>query len=239
MRLSFIIPAYNEERYIGKCLASILGELRRGGSRDVEIIVVDNAATDRTAEIAKTYPGVRVVSEPQKGLTYARQRGLLEARGVLLAYLDADTHLPPHWLSFIEPTFRDPNIVCLSGPYRYYDLTGWRKSFAEATWWLVAPLTYRLVGYMVLGGNFVARRDALSAMGGFDTSIRFYGEDTNIAWRLAKMGRVVFRMDFFALTSGRRLLREWIFTLWWIYGINYLWGALFHRPFTHDYRDIR
>ena len=124
-------------------------------------------------------------------------------------------------------------------PYRYYDLAGLQKFFAELMWWLVAPLTYRLVGYMVLGGNFVARGTALEKMGGFDTRIRFYGEDTNIAWRLARLGRVMWRMDFFVQTSGRRLIEDGLLRSYWVYATNYLWGALFHRPFTNDYRDVR
>ncbi len=238
MKLSFVIPAHNEEQYLGSCIESILAATKKTDWQ-TEIVVVNNASTDRTATVAKKYPAVRVVDEPKKGLTQARQRGLLTAQGELLAYLDADSRLSPDWLAILEKSFGQSNVVCLSGPYRYYDLTGLKKFLAEGIWWLFAPFTYRLVGYMVLGGNFVARKEALLAMGGFDTNIQFYGEDTNIAWRLNRLGKVLFRVDFFVDSSGRGLAQEGLLRSYWIYGVNYLWGSFFHKPFTHEYRDIR
>ena len=75
MKLSFVIPAYNEENYVGNCISSIQNELERS-SREAEIIVIDNASTDKTAEAAKKHKNVRVINEPIKGLVHARQRGL-------------------------------------------------------------------------------------------------------------------------------------------------------------------
>ena len=72
MRLSFVVPAYNEETYLPACLESILAQTRELDEA-VEIIVVNNASTDRTREVALKFSGVRVVDEPRKGLTYARQ----------------------------------------------------------------------------------------------------------------------------------------------------------------------
>src|SRR3989338_9632627 len=100
--ISFIIPAYNEEHYIGPCLESVLAY---AGDSIEEIIVVNNASTDRTAEVAGAFPKVRVVHEPRKGLTYARERGLKEARGELLAYIDADTRLHARWLPIVTEEF--------------------------------------------------------------------------------------------------------------------------------------
>ncbi len=238
MKLSFVIPAHNEERYLGHCLESIL---REAGKQDwaYEVLVVDNASSDGTRALAESFPGVRVVSEPVKGLTRARARGLREAKGDILAYIDADSRLSENWFRILEEAFRDPDLVCLSGPYRYYDLDRERRYLAELGWWLSAPLTYRLVGYMVLGGNFAAKREALERMGGFDVNIRFYGEDTNIAWRLHRFGKVLFRMDFFVWSSGRRLRREGILRSYSKYGLNFLWGVLFHKPLTKKYQDVR
>lgn len=238
MKLSFVIPAYNEEKYLGACLESVV-KTAQTTSWPTEIIVINNASTDRTAEVAGKFPEVRVVDEPRKGLTIARERGLLEAKGEFLAYLDADTRLPEGWFQIMEETFKNPKVVCVSGPYHYFDLAGFKRFFAELIWNIVTPITYRLVGYMVLGGNFVAKKKALEDMGGINTNIRFYGEDTDIAWRLARIGKVVWRMDFFVWTSARRLLKDGLLKSYWIYGVNYLWEALFHKPFTNEYRDIR
>ncbi len=239
MRVSFVIPAHNEEKYIGECIESIL-ETRKGWEQETEIIIVDNASTDRTREIAEKYPGVRVIYEPNKGLTKARQRGLREATGNLVAYIDADSRVPSAWLRFALAEFsRRPRMVCLSGPFRYHDLPWFDKLLAEAGWYLFAPITYRLVGYMVLGANFIAKKEALIDIGGFDTTIDFYGEDTNIARRLSKIGKVVFKMNFFIYGSGRRLQDAGILKTFIQYGLNFIWEVLFHKPFTRKYKDVR
>lgn len=237
MKLSLVIPAHNEERYIGLCLDSIQEFALH---RCHEIIVIDNASTDRTAEVARSRPWVRVVHEEHKGLTHARHRGLQEATGDLIAYIDADTRLSGKWLNIVDLVFKSlPNVVCLSGCYRYYDGSQVQRALLNAIWWISAPLAYRFVRYMVLGGNFVARTSALRAIGGFDRSIHFYGEDTDIARRLHGCGMVLFRMDFYVHTSMRRFLAEGFTPTLARYALNFLWPALVHRPFSSTYRDIR
>ena len=237
MKISLVIPAYNEESYIGDCLAAAI-EHSKG--RFHEIIVVDNASKDRTAEIARSFPGVRVVREDQKGLTKARQCGLDAATGDLIAYIDADTRLPAQWIKKLDATFKKhPEIVCLSGPYRYYDGSKWRNSVMHAVWWLSAPVTYWAVGYMVLGGNFIARKSALLAMGGFDRSIDFYGEDTDIARRLSAFGKVKFDMSFFIYSSSRRFSKEGLISTNVTYALNFIWQVIFHKPYTGRSTDIR
>ena len=235
LKISLVIPAYNEEKYIGECLLSA----RKHAADFCEIIVINNASTDKTAEVAKSFPGVRVVDEPQKGLTKARQRGLLEASGDIIAFIDADCRLPSHWFEAVLKEFSgNPNLAALSGPYRYYDLPRFQKFMAELCW-RAAPPVYRAVGYMILGGNFAAKKYALHEMGGFDTTIDFYGEDTDIARRLAPFGKIIFRMDFFVHSSGRRLQAEGLLKTFSVYGVNFLWGIFYGKPFTKRYQDIR
>src|SRR5206468_11715110 len=125
MKLSIIVPAHNEELYLADCLMSVAMEIKANHDRGpFEVIVVNNASTDRTAEIAARFPGVRVAYEPRKGLTRARQRGLVEAQGQILAYVDADTRMPSGWVRQVLDLFKsDDQVVCVSGPYVYYDLT--------------------------------------------------------------------------------------------------------------------
>ena len=156
----------------------------------------------------------------------------------MLAYLDADCILNEGWVERVFAEFENPSVVALSGPRHYYDMPKFKKFFADNGWW-VAPIVYRIVGYMILGGNFVARRDALEKMGGFDTNIKFYGEDTDIARRLSEFGKVVFRMDFLVQSSGRRLMKEGIFKTYWVYAINFVWQVAFKKPFTNHYQDVR
>ncbi|MDD4287921.1 MAG: glycosyltransferase family A protein [Candidatus Peribacteraceae bacterium] len=234
--ISAIIPAHNEEKYIADCLASLLAHRT---SNLCEIIVVDNASTDATVKIAAGFEAVKVVSEPKKGLTHARQRGLTEARGELLAYIDADTRIHASWFHTINRHFSaNPSHAALSGPYDYYDLPRWQRLLVNMYWHLAAPASL-MTGYMIVGGNFVARKDALLAIGGFDTTISFFGEDTNIARRLKKNGPVRFKRQFFIYSSGRRLAGEGILKTAGTYVLNFLSEVLLHRPLTQKYTDIR
>ena len=72
MKISFVIPAYNEQRNIADCISAVQAEINRTGFLS-EIVVVNNASTDRTKEIASGYPNVRVVDEIRKGLVWARK----------------------------------------------------------------------------------------------------------------------------------------------------------------------
>ncbi|MDI6892000.1 MAG: glycosyltransferase [Actinomycetota bacterium] len=93
-RISLVIPAYNEEKYLGRTLASVLGavefyERERGG--DVEVIVVDNNSTDKTAEVARRF-GVRITPFKAKNqMAAVRNAGVKLAQGEILTFLDADS----------------------------------------------------------------------------------------------------------------------------------------------------
>jgi glycosyltransferase involved in cell wall biosynthesis len=244
MRLSFVIPAYNEEIYLAACLESILAQAQGMGD-SVEIIVVNNASSDGTREVALGFPGVRVVDEPRKGLTYARQAGFAASTGELIANVDSDSRLTPGWVAQVLQAFAgEPKMVALSGPLVYYDLTPSQR-LSVKVFYAVGFLAYGInryllrAGSMVQGGNFVVRRDALLAIGGFNTAISFYGEDTDIARRMSKMGEVKFTFDLKMFSSARRLKHEGILTMAWRYSINYVWTTFRKRPFTEDYIDIR
>jgi glycosyltransferase involved in cell wall biosynthesis len=244
MRLSFVVPAYNEETYLPACLESILAQTRELGD-DVEIIVVNNASTDRTREVALGYTGVCVVDEPRKGLTFARQAGFAASRGELIANVDSDSRLTPGWVKTVLETFaREAKMVALSGPFYYYDLTP-RQRVSVQVFYAAAFMVYALnryvlrAGSMVQGGNFVLRRKALEQIGGFNTAIAFYGEDTDIARRMNQVGEVKFTNRLKMYSSARRLKQEGMLRIAARYTINYFWTTFRKKPFTQDYIDIR
>ena len=86
MKISVIIPVYNGERYIAQCLENVLCQ----SHRDLEIIVVDDGSTDATAATAARYPSVRVISQPNGGLSVARNKGIEAATGEYIHFLDVD-----------------------------------------------------------------------------------------------------------------------------------------------------
>jgi glycosyltransferase involved in cell wall biosynthesis len=237
MQLSFIVPAYNEESYIGDCLDSII---RHMSGRMREIIVVDNASTDRTAEIANSRAGVRVVYEGRKGVSYARQCGLERATGDVLAFVDADTRLSSTWADVAERELEhNRDIVCLSGPYRFYDGPVIKRWLLNVICWTSFFFAHHVFGYMVVGGNFVARREAMIQAGGFDTTIDFYGDDNDLGRRLHCRNKISFQSEFFIFTSARRFYAEGLAKTSAIYLVNFLWVFFFHRPFSASHHDVR
>jgi glycosyltransferase involved in cell wall biosynthesis len=244
MRISFVVPAYNEEGYLERCLRSILAQTEHA-PQNFDIIVVNNASTDRTRAIAASFPRVRVVDEPRKGLTYARQAGFDVSTGDYIANVDADSVLTPGWVDEVIRNFTEqPRLAAISGPVVYYELTA-RQQLLVQVYYFIAWSSYAInryllrVGSMIQGGNFVVSRRALEAIGGFDTSIAFYGEDTDIARRISKEGPVLFTLKLKMFTSARRLHKEGILRMAFRYSINYFWTTFFKKPYTQEYIDIR
>jgi glycosyltransferase involved in cell wall biosynthesis len=234
--ITLVICAYNEAEYIGTCLEYAT---RNSSGELLEIVVIDNASTDLTGIIASRFTGVRVVREEQKGLTRARQRGFTEARGDIVAYIDADTRMPEGWCAKINREFGlDKRLALLSGPYRYYDIPTLQQ-FLVSLWYYFAMPVYWLVGYMATGGNFAIRKSVLQQMHGFDTSIEFYGEDTNIARRAHEFGKVQFDLRFVMPTSGRRFKEQGLGMTAWLYAVNFFSEVLRRRPASRQYIDIR
>ena len=243
-RVSFVVPAYNEERLLPACLQAIRAEIGRTGCT-AEVLVVNNASTDNTAAIALAEPGVTVVDQPIKGLVQARSAGFLASRGVLVANIDADTLIPEGWLARVLYEFdRNPRLVCVSGPYDYHDVPIHIRAFTRG-FYLMGYATYAFnkhvlgVGAMVQGGNFVLVRDVMEGIGGYSDAFTFYGEDTDIARRMSKVGDVVFTFKLTAKSSGWRLRGDGVVMTGIRYGANYLWATFFRKPFTTAWNDYR
>jgi glycosyltransferase involved in cell wall biosynthesis len=244
MKISFIIPAYNEEKVIGKCIESVIKEISRY-DYDAEVVVINNNCSDQTKEIAQSFQGVRVVDELNKGIVFARKCGMNHSDGELIANIDADVMVPEGWLKKVMKEFeKDKNLVALSGPYIYYDLSTYQSLLVRFFYYvgygmyIVNSKVLRISG-MLQGGNFIVRRDAMEKIGGYDTRISFYGEDTDIAKRIFKVGKVKWTFDLPMYTTGRRLKEEGLVTMGIKYAINHIWPIFFSKPFTEKYIDIR
>jgi GT2 family glycosyltransferase len=238
------VPAYNEESRLARTLTAIITETKRSGCT-AEVIVVNNASTDDTRAVAASFPDVIVVDEPVKGLVQARKAGFERATGKLIANVDADTIVTQGWLDRVLEEFRShPGLVALSGPYIYYDVPKRTRAAVRAFYWMgygfyVLNRFVLRVGSMLQGGNFVVRRSALEAIGGFNPEFSFYGEDTDLARRLNAVGQVKFTFGLPALSSGRRLLEEGVVKIGLRYSMNYVWATFRHRPFTDEWIDVR
>jgi glycosyltransferase involved in cell wall biosynthesis len=238
---SVIVCAHNEELLLPGCLQSLLQQ----SFPPHEIVVIDNASTDRTATAA-SIPGIRVVHEPRKGLVVAREAGRRQTTGDILVYIDADCRAPADWLERVAQEFSVPHPpVAVTGPYRFYDWDVLGRVLVRIYDSSLAPLTHMLaqdvfgLGAVLYGGNFAVTRRALEATGGFDMSIEFHGEDTNLARRVAKTGRVRLSRSCYVLTSARRYKSMGRGKVFRIYVRNFCAEIFLHRPSDRTHTDIR
>jgi glycosyltransferase involved in cell wall biosynthesis len=240
--ITFVIPALNEEFLIGRCIHAIEREVIATGI-DAEIIVVNNGSTDSTNvrawEARPSHPAIvfRVVEEPRRGLLQAKQTGLGAARGDLVAFIDADCMLRLGWLTKVIERFADARVEAMSGPYHYYDLPWEGRVASGAVFKLMGGLNYLMP--VVLGGNSVFRTDTLRRLGGFDTSIQFWGEDTWTAVQMAAQGSVVFSSKLKVDSSGRRLIGQGYLATLWAYMRNSVAVRLTGKPAEQIHKQYR
>jgi len=236
--VSVVIPAHNEEIYLPLCLESIK---RQDYAGEYEVIVVDNASTDNTAQIARDW-GAKVVYESKRSPACARQKGAEVATGKIIAFIDADTQAPAHWLSTIVWRFLcEPETVVISGPYAYCDAGRIARiaSYGNFISIIIDQLFRKAFnkGSAVWGCNFAVRRSALLEVGGFDTSIRFYGEEYELSLRLRKAGKGGIIPRLFVLTSARRLKRIGVVNQYWNWVVDYFSVLFWYEPIPENLED--
>ncbi len=215
--LSIIIPVYNEERRIGRCLEALM--LQRT-TEPMEVIVVDNASTDRTAAIASSFKDrldVRVVHESHRTRGAARAAGCAAARGEFLFGIDADSIVPPGWAqAFIDRFASDPRIVGIAGLSSIDDCTPTINAVYKVFWPLSVYIFWLMHGYHSLSGhNFAVRRWAYDRAGGFDPTFDAL-EDVDLSQRIRKFGKTSLIRTPKILVSGRRF-QHGFFRGWWEY----------------------
>ena len=242
MTVGVIVCAYNEAPMLSACLHSLLAQTRAPD----DILVVNNASTDDTGAVARTVSGVRVLDEPVKGLVVARETARRHSQTDILAYVDADCRAPISWLERVEARFEGPSPpVAVTGPYRFYDWDLAGRTIVRLYDLLVAPPTHFLVHYalglgaILYGGNFAVRRDTLTEIGGFDRTIEFHGEDTNLGRRLTPVGRIEIARECWVWTSARRYRAMGKGAVIGLYVRNFLSEILRHRPADRGHLDVR
>ena len=185
--ITVVIPALNEEEFIGDCLRSIRAQTL---SPD-EIIVVDNGSTDRTVEIAEELAD-RVIIIPDVGIVALRQAGAEAAKYPIIVSTDADTTYPSFWLEKLLRHFSDPNVVAVGGSIRPSVPGSMEKIYASG-------LNTSASTGLFLGANMAYRRDALLKSGGYVKVKR--AEDWALATRLRTQGRIVYDPEAYVITD--------------------------------------
>lgn len=202
--ISLVIPAHNEEAEIKICLDSLLKqELPK---KYFEVIVVDNASTDRTATIIKRYP-FKYIFEPKRSVVVARQTGVNSATGEIIVSADADTRYPKDWLKTIKNDFdNNPGIIGIVG-WIYY-----RK--APKLFNMTNALSQEINLYLskkhkkfpvVFAANFAFKKSALKKIGGYPSHLPELGDQQYLLRKFQKIGRVIVDPKVKCYTSGRHL----------------------------------
>lgn len=212
MKVSVVIPAYNEEEYIEKCLENIASQ----SEKPDEIIVVDNNCIDKTIEIAQRF-GARIVKEEKQGMIYARNAGFDNAKYEILARIDADAILLKDWISKIKKAFNDPNLGALSGPAAYFGTPILSKISKFGTFLVFSGIGLLFGHPMLAGSNMVIRKSLWEKVKNSVCLMdRDVHEDIDISIHLAKITKIKFDWNFgIRTTRGRwtKIFTEYIVRL--------------------------
>ena len=200
LRFSVVVPCYNEEVYLPATLASLAAQDFNGS---YEVIVVDNNCTDKTVEIAKKF-GVKVVSESNAGVCFARQAGFKAAKGEIVISTDADTVFDHDWLTKIDRKFKKRrDMVAVCGPCDFIAAPWWGRQYPkllfgfDRLWYLIFKHPF----YITATNTAFLR----SAFDGYDTSMTQGGDELAVLHALRKKGHVKFTQSYSVHTSSRRL----------------------------------
>ncbi|MCX7996985.1 MAG: glycosyltransferase [Patescibacteria group bacterium] len=204
MKISVVIPAYNEEAYLPECLAGIRNQIRQPD----EVIVVDNNSTDATPAIARKY-GARVIKEKNKGIAWTRNTGFNSATGDIIVRVDADTRLFPDWIQKAETHFTKSSVDAIAGKNNYDTFS---KDFDSlyTTYHRVAKYINNNTPVMS-GSNFALRKSTWNSIRKtLDMSFaELVMEDIHLSIAIRKRGGTILRdHSMQAITSGRRRSRN-------------------------------
>jgi glycosyltransferase involved in cell wall biosynthesis len=208
--LSIIVPAFNEEKYLGCTLERIhraIDRVCQQTGASAEVLVVDNASTDDTGHVAEAQ-GARVVPEPFHNIARVRNTGARAAAGEVLVFVDADTLVPEDLFARIHQVMSGGE--CAGGAVdTEYRPSGRLQQGYLAVWRLLGRLAS-----MAQGATQFCRRDLFEQTGGYDETL-YMGEDVEFFWRLKKAARdhglgVCYLRDLRVAPSCRRF-DQWPF----------------------------
>ncbi len=228
--ISVVVPAWNEEKYIGRTLRSLLDQsLERS---EYEIIVVDGHSKDGTVAIARKLVD-RVLFEDRKSIGYARNVGARAASGEIVAFIDADSIATRNWLLRIKKIFRRRSLAGVGGFGVPINPTP-KDRFAFLLLNYYWKLTSWLGIYHFVGFNCAYRRKEFLAAGGYNPDIRFL-EDVELSIRFRSLGnRCKVSRRLKVLTSPRRISQKGLLRILGICVVGY-WCLLTKTRFPWDY----
>lgn len=202
--ISVVIPAYNEEKLIHRCLSAFINQDTK---ERFEVILVDNASTDKTYEIASHFLDripLRIINEKRKGRGSARFSGFSQARGEVILSTDADCVVPPDWISSLFKELEKGKNSAVTGSCYVNDLSPFKNWLFNVSQPAAMRIYRFLFGHYWLNGfNFGIYRDKYLMSGGFDPNLNAQ-EDIDLSFKVYKLGKIVYAPRVSLLFSGRR-----------------------------------
>lgn len=203
MDFSVIVPAYNEEKRIRRCLESIKAQKTE---HTYELIVSDSNSTDSTVSIAKEYTDKVVVCK-ERGTARARNEGAKLAHGDILVFIDSDTEMMPDYLETVYRAFRDDTVLAVSCAFKF---TNRRIKFLISEYvtnaYYLARSLFRAT--TLPGFNICIRKKTFEKVGGFRLC---HLEDLDMSIKLRRIGRTRYLASRRVITSSRRLEKDGVF----------------------------
>ncbi|MCC6081345.1 hypothetical protein COC60_06190 [Bacillus thuringiensis] len=206
-KVSVTVCTYNRGNIIGECIESIL---KNNIEKDLfEVLIIDNNSTDNTKEVVEQfclkYSNVRYIREEKVGLSYARNRGIKEANGTIIAFIDDDVKVNENYIKYIIDFFNENSTeVCISGkviPVWDFEKPEWFVSdfasiIGETTYGeTVCTLKFR---EYPIGCNMIFKKNIFNKVGLFNTELGiqgdklYLGEEVDICDRILKLGKKIY-----------------------------------------------
>jgi glycosyltransferase involved in cell wall biosynthesis len=225
-KISLVIPVYNEEMQLAACLRTVARQKRMPD----EVIVVDNNSTDRTAQIARRFRFVKVITAKRQGVVYARDRGFNAAHGDIIGRIDADTRLPRDWTLQVARIFEDDSIDAASGAMNYYDVP-YSRFFSRFDL-AIRRHTARLMADEVFlqGANMAVRRSAWRACRNDMCRKCGLHEDFDLAIHLSQAGRRVVFDETLQASITARCIDD---------SVVEFWSYVLLSPGTYKHHDLK
>jgi glycosyltransferase involved in cell wall biosynthesis len=238
-QISAIICTHNRDQYLGAAIDSLLNQ---DFDHDFEVVVIDNASSDRTREVVEARlpnPRLKYIYEPVTGLSVARNRGALESKSQILAYLDDDAVASPQWLRVLYQAYQENQKLGVAGGKV---TLLWADGMVPPTW-LSENLAGNLGAYDLgssikyidepgltpRGLNYSIRREFLEQIGGFDLNLGRVGKNLlsneelrttelalELGWRVAYLPEALVAHN----VAPERVKRSWFLSRGWWQGIS-------------------
>ncbi|GJL83892.1 MAG: hypothetical protein DHS20C01_35260 [marine bacterium B5-7] len=234
--VSVVVPVFNGERTIERCIESILASVDLPGH--FEVVVVDNNSRDSTPDILKGFGDrIRVFNEPIRGSSAARNTGIREAKYDQIALTDADCVVEPEWLRNLILPLADCSIGLSGGPILPLADANPVELFGESIYDHKAAISEWQPPFAITA-NWAMNRKLLQHVGDFDIAL-YHGHDVDLSWRMLKWGYCFRYVPDAIVYHHNRSTRRNLFVQGFMHGH---WGVAVlkkHREFLDSYQVSR